>query len=582
MSDGQFFWVTSSNAANVIDTWGVNGSGSLYGHPSLLTCGGLPLTIAPNAYYEFYYSSSTPWGVTQVNCGSQQAAGTLSLSPASLSFAPQVQGTTSTAQIVTLTNSGPVAVTTSIRTAGEFTQTNDCGTALAPGAVCSIAVSFLPRTLEDRTGSLTVTNTLGGATYTIGLSGTGAAVVSSSGATINLSTASLVFASQVKGTTSSAQFFTLTNTGSSDAVTANITVVGDFAQTNKCGAMLAAGASCTVSVTFNPTAIGIRNGVLTVINGSDGSASSVSLSGTGESATGLNASIMSLSSTSLTFASQLEGTTSSGKTLQITNLGSAALSVSIAATGDFAQSNTCSTPISSASSCVVTVMFTPTAPGNRAGALNVSNITSSSAQAIALSGVGVLDSTTTASGTQTTIAVSSSVPSLTINAAGPNVTAPFVVSSVGGFTGNVNLTCSVVYQGDVTPSTQPSCSLTSTQTYLSGNVQGASSVIVSTSATTASNQHQTAAQCAKCALAGLMFVGLLPGMRRRRTLYIAYLCVIFMSGMVGCGVTQNQNSSAGTQSSGNSTGTGTGSYQVLVTATSGKLTATMSIPLTVQ
>ena len=144
----------------------------------------------------------------------------------------------------------------------------------------------------------------------------------------------------------------------------------------------------------------------------------------------------------------------------------------------------------------------------------------------------------------------------------------------------VNLTCSVVYQGDVTPSTQPSCSLTSTQTYLSGNVQGASSLIVSTSATTASNQHQTAAQCAKCALAGLIVVGLLPG--RRRTLYIAYFCVIFMSGMVGCGVTQNQNSSAGTQSSGNSTGTGTGSYQVLVTATSGKLTATMSIPLTVQ
>lgn len=146
----------------------------------------------------------------------------------------------------------------------------------------------------------------------------------------------------------------------------------------------------------------------------------------------------------------------------------------------------------------------------------------------------------------------------------------------------VNLTCSVVYQGDATPSSQPGCSLTSTRTYLRGNVQGAISVIVSTSATTASNQHQTATQCAKCALAGLIVVGLLPGMRRRRTLYIAYFCVIFMSGMVGCGVTQNQNSSAGTQSSGNSTGTGTGSYQVLVTATSGKLTATMSIPLTVQ
>ncbi|HEV2381082.1 MAG TPA: choice-of-anchor D domain-containing protein [Terriglobia bacterium] len=85
------------------------------------------------------------------------------------------------------------------------------------------------------------------------------------------STTSLTFASQLVGTTSTAQTVTLTNTG-------------NFAETNNCGSSLAQNASCQISVTFTPQSVGLLSGTLTITDNSNGAAGSmqtVSLSGTG-------------------------------------------------------------------------------------------------------------------------------------------------------------------------------------------------------------------------------------------------------------------------------------------------------------
>ena len=73
----------------------------------------------------------------------------------------------------------------------------------------------------------------------------------------------LVFGDQAVGTTSPPQTVTLTATADSGTFTiTSITTSGDFAQTNDCTAPLTPGTSCTISVTFTPTAAGLRTGSL--------------------------------------------------------------------------------------------------------------------------------------------------------------------------------------------------------------------------------------------------------------------------------------------------------------------------------
>src|SRR4051812_43265940 len=96
---------------------------------------------------------------------------------------------------------------------------------------------------------------------------------------ISVSPAAVSFGSVATGATSPAQAVTVTNTGTTSATVGTIAVTGDFSQTSTCGASLAAGASCTVSVKFAPTAAGNRTGNLSVT--ANGSANAVALSGTG-------------------------------------------------------------------------------------------------------------------------------------------------------------------------------------------------------------------------------------------------------------------------------------------------------------
>jgi hypothetical protein len=87
------------------------------------------------------------------------------------------------------------------------------------------------------------------------------------------------FGQQNVGTTSAARQVTVRNTGSAPVAFSGVAATGDFAQTNTCPATLAAGATCTASVTFRPTAAGARTGALTV--NSNANPLTVGLTGTG-------------------------------------------------------------------------------------------------------------------------------------------------------------------------------------------------------------------------------------------------------------------------------------------------------------
>jgi Na+/melibiose symporter-like transporter len=94
-----------------------------------------------------------------------------------------------------------------------------------------------------------------------------ASCVAAAAQNATVSPTSLSFGNQIEGITSAIKNVTLKN-GQTKAITISSvsTNLSDYAATNNCAQTLAAGASCTISVTFTPAAAGSRAGTLTIID----------------------------------------------------------------------------------------------------------------------------------------------------------------------------------------------------------------------------------------------------------------------------------------------------------------------------
>ena len=209
---------------------------------------------------------------------------TAKLSPTSLSFGTIAILTTSAARTVTLTNVGTSTLTISgIAITGtnarDFAQTHNCGSSLAAQTSCSISLAFKPTASGARTAALRVTDNAAGSPQTVTLNGIGT--------TANLSPTSLSFGTIAILTTSAAKTVTLTNVGTTTLTISGIAITGtnagDFAQTHNCGSSLTARTSCSISLTFKPTASGARTATLSVTDNAAGNSQAVSLGGIGSS-----------------------------------------------------------------------------------------------------------------------------------------------------------------------------------------------------------------------------------------------------------------------------------------------------------
>jgi hypothetical protein len=194
----------------------------------------------------------------------------------------------------------------------------------------------------------------------------------------------------------------LRNTGNAALTVTAIAISPSLGQTNNCGGSAAASGSCTINVTFSPTATGTFSGTLTITdnsNGVAGSTQTVSLTGTG------TGTAVRLSPTSLGFGARLLGS-SSLKTVTLTNLGSTPLSISSLAVvsfaplspwgtkaGDFAiqSSSTCAvgSTVAGEGNCTINLAFKPSAAGARSATLVISDSDPRSPQTVSLSGTGM-------------------------------------------------------------------------------------------------------------------------------------------------------------------------------------------------
>ena len=203
-----------------------------------------------------------------------------SLSPTSLSLGTQVINTSSTPKLG-LTSSGSADliisnITITGANAIDFAEADNCPSSLAPGASCTIDITWTPSTLGAETAILNVNDNASNSPQTVTLTGSGILPAS-------LMPASAIYSSFKVGTTSAAKTFALFNNLSTTLDNITISTTGDFAvSATNCGASLAARSHCTINVTFTPTAAGTRTGTLSVTDGASNSPQTVSLTGTGK------------------------------------------------------------------------------------------------------------------------------------------------------------------------------------------------------------------------------------------------------------------------------------------------------------
>jgi hypothetical protein len=156
---------------------------------------------------------------------------------------------------------------------GDFSETNNCGSTVSAGSSCSIEISFTPGAQGTLSASLTVSDGADASPQTVTLSGVGT--------DIQLTPTSLNFGNVTVGTQSQAQTVTLTNHSTSLLNFSQFRISPQFAQTNNCSSHVLPGASCSFSVTFTPTSVGVHTGNLQVVDNGAGSPQTVPLRGTG-------------------------------------------------------------------------------------------------------------------------------------------------------------------------------------------------------------------------------------------------------------------------------------------------------------
>jgi Abnormal spindle-like microcephaly-assoc'd, ASPM-SPD-2-Hydin len=291
------------------------------------------------------------------------AGGPVLLSNVSFSFGNQQMEVRSAPLVETITNNQTVALNISgISAGGDFTQTNTCQSAVAPGGSCTIDVYFTPSITGPRKSTLTITDDASSSPQSVALSGTGSA------SAISISPTLLTFGNQVVNTVSAGQKVTVSNTGFVNITVNSVQSSGGFTETDNCsGVTLTPGQSCTITVSFAPVATGGLTGTITINDTTSGAPHLVNMTGTGQVPVSLSANI--------SFPATNVGSSSIPENMSLTNNGTQTLNFTYSTSGDFSAvgSNTspCTGTLAAKAKCNFSVTFTPTFNGQVKGALTI-------------------------------------------------------------------------------------------------------------------------------------------------------------------------------------------------------------------
>jgi trimeric autotransporter adhesin len=292
-------------------------------------------------------------------------------------------GDAGTPQTVTLTNGGDGPLTiTGIATTGDFQASPHCPSVLAPGLVCQIGISFVPKVAGVNVGSLVVSDdafATPGSQQTVRLDGFGYQPVAT------LSTSILSPGANLGGS-AGPQTITVTNTGDGALTIRAISVdgpaAGEYRQASDCLRTIAPGASCSITVTFTPHGYGLRAATLTLHDDGLNGSQSVALNGSGTAPRPL------LSNPFVNFGGDAVGNPMGPDNIVLFNAGTGPLSIGnvVLSGADYLMSSSCGVSLDSGASCTISITFVPQGMGVRTGVVTITD--SAGTQRIGLSGVG--------------------------------------------------------------------------------------------------------------------------------------------------------------------------------------------------
>ena len=325
--------------------------------------------------------------------------------PSPLPFGNQRENTTSTTQVLTLTNGGTDTLhLTTVALGGTnvsqfaiVTTGTTCtnGSTVLAGASCIVNLTFTPTALGAQTATVTFTDDANPTTQVVNLTGTGVFPQATP------TPSPVPFGNQRLNATSATQVLTLTNGGTDTLHLTTVALGGTNANqfailatgtTCTNGATVAAASSCIVNLTFTPTSLGAQAATITFTDDANPITQVVNLTGTGVFPQATPAPL------NLPFGNQTNGITSGPQTITLTNGGTATLNLATVALGGanpsvfaIAAGTTCTnaSTVPAGSSCIVNVTFTPTALAPFAATVTFTDDANPTSQVVNLSGTGV-------------------------------------------------------------------------------------------------------------------------------------------------------------------------------------------------
>jgi hypothetical protein len=380
-----------------------------------------------------------------------------SASQNSLTFPTTSVGNISVPQTITLSNTGTTTLhLLSFAIDPNFAVTPSC-TTLVPGSSCDLSISFTPQLAGTRVGALQILSDSSSSLDFISLIGAADPSI------LSLTPASLNFGTVLLGK-SALLTQTVTNTGTTPVSFSTITATGEYAVGGTCptaGGSLPPAASCTVGVTFTPSQIGVRPGVLSLATSTSTLPLTANLTGIGAQ------SKLQIAPTALSFGN-VALSSSAILSVTLTNTGNAPVTgiASTASAGDFAVTTPCAvTTLQPGASCSTTITFAPTAVGAKTATLTISSSDLTSPVSIPLTGNGTGSSVIT--GSFTLLVDGAATSSVTVVSGYP-ATYNLSLTPIGSFSAPVVLTCT-----PLTPADFASCSLLPPSLVLTSGSQSA-------------------------------------------------------------------------------------------------------------
>ena len=428
-----------------------------------------------------YYNGAASTNSTRDLTGTGAAPALITLSDGATYNYGSVANTTNNDKSFTLTNSGGVPATAISGgglaapyafKGGTFPGSGgSCTATLSASATCTVVVTFSPTTSGTHNDAIEITYNDGAANQQSDRNITG---TSSAPASLAISDATTYnYGARANGS-SHDHAFTVTNNGAftASSITGSGLAApysfkgGSYPGTGgDCSLTLAGSTSCTIVVTFAPTADGTHNSTIQ-INYNSGAAATNSTRGV--TGTSTAPAVIAISDASLYDSGTKATGSSTDKALTLTNTGAYAAS-SVGGSGLAAPftfkggaypgtGGTCTTTINAGDNCTVIVTYAPTATGTQTDTMDIGYH----------NGVGVQTSSRDVQGTGAAPANLSISDSPTYDygtkATGSNTDKTFTVSNAGGVPATAisggGLASPFAFKGGTFPGTGGSCTAT--------------------------------------------------------------------------------------------------------------------------